>query len=146
MEIRPATIDDAGALAELSGQLGYPTSEQDSGSRLIAILGSGDHSVLVACDSGGMVMGWIHIYRVLRVESDPFAELGGFVVSETHRRVGIGRRLLDAAEGWGRQQGMKKLRVRSRIERDDARAFYETLGFSTTKQQQVFDKSLIDQP
>lgn len=140
-EIRSASMSDASAIAELSHQLGYPTSGEQAESRLSAVLGSTEHAVIVACVDGDLV-GWIHVFLALRIESDQFAELGGFVVAETHRRRGIGRRLLATVEQWVVTHGVAMLRVRSRSDRTDARAFYENLGFSVTKEQHVFDKAL----
>ncbi|MCP5102906.1 MAG: GNAT family N-acetyltransferase [bacterium] len=136
-----ADISDASAIARLSGQLGYPASARQSEKRLSVILGSNQHAVFVAC-AGDEVIGWVHVFLAIRVESDSFAELGGFVVAKKHRRCGIGRRLLAAAEDWAVTHSVARLRVRSRSNRLDVRAFYENLGFSITKEQRVFDKPL----
>ena len=144
IEIRNARMSDAEAIARLSDQLGYPTSIRQSERRLVAVLSSSDHAVLVAC-LHATVVGWIHVFRAPRIESEPFAEIGGFVVAESHRRRGIGRCLLAAAEKWALESGFKKLRVRSRSDRNDARRFYENLGFAMYKEQRVFDKPLKKQ-
>jgi ribosomal protein S18 acetylase RimI-like enzyme len=140
LEIREALPTDVAALAELSGQLGYPSSVQEISGRLERILGSGEHLVLTAIRPDGSVVGWIHVFIALRVESDGFAEIGGLVVTEELRGRGVGRSLLRAAEKWVADQETRKLRVRTRSTRDDARAFYERLGFCHTKQQHVYDK------
>lgn len=141
--IRTAVEGDSRALAELSVQLGYPTSNAQALERLRSILYSDEHLVLVASQSDGAVIGWVHVFLALRIESDRFAELGGFVVNENHRNRGIGRMLLRAAEEWVVDRGVAKLRVRSRSTRQDAHAFYERLGFRSTKQQHVFDKPMV---
>lgn len=140
--IRHAVSEDSAALAELSAELGYPSSAEQTASRLVAILSSDEHLVLVAGLADGSVIGWVHVFLALRVESDPFAELGGFVVTEQYRGQGIGRSLLHAAEEWVAGRGIGKLRVRSRSTRREAHAFYERLGFSRTKEQLVLDKSM----
>ena len=142
VDIRSATMDDSSALADLSTQLGYPTSTIQSANRLGLILDSNEQAILLACLAAGTVVGWVHVFLAFRVESDQFAEIGGFVVTEEFRRRGIGRCLLAAAEEWVIQSGITKLRIRSRSNRVDTHTFYERLGFSKSKQQQVFDKSL----
>lgn len=87
------------------------------------------------------VVGWVHVFLAQRIESEPFAELGGLVVAESHRRHGIGGRLLGRAEEWSVGCGAAKLRVRVRYGRDKARTFYQNLGFTLEKEQGVFDKS-----
>ncbi len=140
IEIREASLRDVPTLAELCAQLGYPSLSHQTLARLQTILRSNEHSVQVACSSDGEVIAWVHVFLSLRVESDPFAELGGFVVTKQLRGCGVGRSLLEAAESWVEKQGVKKLRVRTRSTRRDAQAFYERLGFTRTKEQHVYDK------
>ncbi len=141
-EIRNATISDASDISELSGQLGYSPSEVEIQKRLSTMLNSKDHAIYVALLSNEKIVGWIHVYESKRVESGSFAEIGGFVVSESFRRKGIGKALLKAAEQWTVKNKFSKLRVRSNINREDAKKFYSNMGFSIFKQQRVFDKKL----
>jgi GNAT superfamily N-acetyltransferase len=142
MHIRQATADDAAALAELSSQFGYSASEQQVLERLGAMRESNEHLVLVACLDDGQIAGWIHVFLAHRVESDCFAELGGFVVDRQHRRGGIGRLLLDQAEEWAVGRGAHRLRVRSRTARQEVHGFFKRLGFAPAKEQLVLDKQL----
>ena len=141
-DIRLARATDAADISRLAGQLGYPVSHRQAEQRLDAILGSKDQTVLVA-PADGQIVGWLHICLCQVITSDPFAEICGLVVSQSHRRCGHGRRLLTAAEMWAARCGVSALRVRSRSDRDDARAFYENLGFVIQKEQRVFDKPLL---
>ncbi len=137
MSIRSATGDDAGALAALSGELGYPARAEDVARRLSAISAATGHAVYVA-EADGSILGWIHVFGALRLESEPFAELGGLVVAEAHRGRGIGRLLIERASRWAREGGYQALRVRTRAERADAHRFYERVGFRRVKTQKVF--------
>ncbi len=140
--IRNATPDDAAALADLSRTLGYPSTVQDIRTRLASITGSRDDSVLVACMPDGSVAAWIHVFLARRIESDLFAELGGLVVAEDRRGMGIARALLKAAEAWATARGSTRIRVRSRSSRTGAHTFYRQYGFTRIKEQEVFEKTL----
>lgn len=140
--IRNAKIDDAAVIADLSNQLGYQSSVTQSENRLIEVLNSSDHAVFLACTPENIVVGWIHIFLAYRIESDCFAEIGGLVVSNLFRNKGLGKSLIAIAEEWAIQKGINKLRVRSQTHRTESLAFYEQLGYSKTKLQQVFDKPL----
>jgi len=140
--IRKATLLDAEAIARLATELGYPSTEKQVHSRLQGLLPSSEHRVLVACDALNIVVGWIHAFLYYSMATDPYAEISGLVVSADYRNNGLGGMLLNDIEQWVGKSGIKNLRVRSRIERKEARAFYNKHGFHISKQQNIFDKSL----
>ncbi|MFC1858607.1 GNAT family N-acetyltransferase [Thermodesulfobacteriota bacterium] len=139
-QIRNATIEDVSDISELSNQLGYPSSKDETKERLKSILSSKDHAIYVANLPENKVIGWIHAYKRQSVESGFFAEIGGFIVSKAFRGKGVGKHLLKPIEKWTRQMRLPKLRVRSQLQRDDAKQFYANMGFTVTKKQRVFDK------
>ncbi len=139
MTIRPARTDDHAALAELAGELGYPSSTEQVAARLRAIDRSGNGAVLVAEDDA-RVVAWLHVFASERLETDTFAEIGGLVVASTARGRGVGERLVHAAAEWARERTLTTLRVRSNVIRHDAHRFYERLGFTRTKDQAVFSR------
>ncbi len=143
MRIRSATEADVEAIAALSGELGYPARSEDVGRRRSQMAAAEGHAVYVAEDAGS-VLGWIHVFGALRLESEPFAELGGLVVAEAHRGRGIGRLLCERASQWARESGFQALRVRTRAEREATHRFYRHVGFRLAKTQQVFSMSLAD--
>ena len=142
MKVRAATVDDSLALASLAGQLGYAASVHEVESRLRGLEAATEHRVLVACLEGGPLIGWIHVFISLRVESVPFGEIGGLVVAEGQRRTGIGSSLVGHAEEWLKARGIETLRVRSRSTRVDAHVFFQQAGFSMSKNQRIFDKRI----
>jgi GNAT superfamily N-acetyltransferase len=146
MIVREADTKDAEALARLSGELGYPSSTDSTARRLAVLLGAPANGVFVAVAGDGTVLGWIHVHARHLLESDPFAELGGLVVSSGHRGKGVGKRLLAEAENWAVHNGLNRMRIRSRSTRTDAHAFYEKAGYSVDKTQHVFDKQFGKEP
>ncbi len=140
--IRSARTADAEALAQLAGELGYPSSAKETMTRLGQLMVMPGNSVLVAENVDGRVVGWAHVFGAARVESDGFAELGGLVVMEDLRGRGIGTRLVAAAETWALENGYHTLRIRSRAERGDTHRFFEGLGYACSKTQRIFDRRL----
>lgn len=142
LAIRPARPTDAGAIAALATQLGYPSSADEVGVRMQALEGSKSSALLVA-ELDGAVVGWVGVAEQLTVEGGTSAEITGLVVDEGHRGRGIGEILAAAAETWARARGVKRLRVRSNVVRERAHRFYERLGYTVIKRQAVLDKPLV---
>jgi GNAT superfamily N-acetyltransferase len=141
--VRAATVEDTGAIASLAGELSYPTTAAEMTERLTALAASLDDAVLVAI-SDAVVVGWIHVAAIAGVQSAPFAEIRGMVVSEALRSRGIGATLVEAGEEWAIARGLTRIRVRSNLVRERTHAFYEGRGYTPAKSQKVFDKALGD--
>ena len=138
---RNATLKDAARLAELSNQLGYPSTDAEVASRLAGLLDHPDHAVFVAED-GEHVVAWIQVSLSRLVESPLSAEVGGLVVDEDHRGRGVGPLLLAVADAWARERGAVRLRVPCNVVRADAHRFYEREGFREVKKQRIFERAL----
>ncbi len=124
---------DLPRVAELSAQLGYPLALVSLEERYERVTAINEGAGLFVAIHRDVVNGWIHVYRVLLLESPPYAEIGGLVVDKLARRVGIGRALVGEARGWAQRHGLVRLRVRSNVAREEAHAFYPALGFSWIK-------------
>lgn len=143
MRIRPMTAADAALVADLTTQLGYPTSPAETTERISILLEHpDDHAALVA-EGGARVIGWVHVAIYTSLESGRVATIGGLIVGEGHRSSGIGLELLTAAEAWARDNGAAKMVVRSRVTRDRAHRFYEREGYRLFKTSHVFEKRLV---
>jgi GNAT superfamily N-acetyltransferase len=146
ISVRPAVPNDAAALAELSTQLGYPSSTQQVSCRLAQILGASDHVVFVAeitrPGAPAHVAGWVHGFVQRTIESDPSVEIGGLVVDQRQRGLGVGRVLMEHIERWAREAGCSTVTVRANVVRESAHTFYQRLGYDTVKSQRVFRKPL----
>ena len=140
ISIRAAASRDAAALASLSEGLGYRVSEAVAGARLESILANPDHGLFVA-ESGGEVVGWVHVYAYCSLLSGRAGELGGLVVHEGHQRQGAGQQLMERAETWAWKKGCNRINVRSRVTREVAHQFYSAMDYPWVKDQKVFRKS-----
>lgn len=141
--IRKARFADAAAIAELSGQLGYPATLADIRERLISLLHRPRYSaVLVAELAPNKVIGWLHVSVTPLLEVPLRAEVNGLVVKEGQRSAGAGAKLLQAAERWAKGKACESMSVRSNVIRDRAHAFYLRNGYEHYKTQKAFRKNL----
>ena len=87
------------------------------------------HTTLIA-ELDGEAVGFIHVCEAKDSISD---ERCGTVpllaVSPVAQGMGVGRRLMLASEEWAKNQGYRLLHLEVFYNNDNARAFYETLGF-----------------
>ncbi len=139
--LRRAHADDAGAIARLSAQLGYPTAAEAMRERLRALAARKAHCIRVAEDDHGM-LGWIAAEQRLSLESGESIEIVGLVVDERAYRRGVGRALVASIEDWARECGMARVTVRSNVLREHSHPFYEGLGFTRCKTQHVYLRTL----
>ena len=140
-EIREARPRDYARIAELAGQLGYPSSADEIAKRLDGMQHSNEHAVFVA-QVGSDLAGWLAVFVYRVVEADARAEISGFVVDERYRSQRIGMHLLARAERWARERGCREIGLRSNVIRDRAHAFYERHGYRHVKTQKSFRKDL----
>jgi GNAT superfamily N-acetyltransferase len=134
-------VDDAAEAAELSGQLGYPTTAEVMEARLRRFASLQDHAVFAACWEE-RVVGWVDVGLVQHLQSERYGEIGGLVVAEICRGQGVGQKLVEAAERWVADQGIEEMVVRSRITRERAHGFYLRHGYAQVKTSAVFRKPL----
>ena len=140
--VRKASEEDYSEVARLAKQLGYPASDDVMRMRLRRLLPSSNDAVFVAeSDEAGLV-GWIHGVLSQYLESDRRVEIAGLVVDEQFQRRGVGRDLVKQVERWTVEHGAEQSSVRCRTTRAEAHRFYESLGYSQTKTQIIFRKTL----
>ena len=139
--VREITRADSTAVASLTGQLGYQTTVVAASDLIVEILQSKSDLALVA-EINTQVVGWIHAFYAIRLESGRFVEIGGLVVDEQHRSKGIGKILIAAVKQWAGQRQVKNIKVRCNTKRLASHQFYLKAGFTETKEQKIFEIEL----
>jgi GNAT superfamily N-acetyltransferase len=142
VKIRQARQEDAARMAELSGQLGYPTTTKEMAARLKQALKTRDGACFVADGKKSGVIGWVHVSITPLLEVARRAEVNGLVVEESARSLGAGGLLLRAGENWARKRGCAGMSVRSNVTRERAHTFYLKHGYEHYKTQKAFRKGL----
>ncbi|MBA4380303.1 MAG: N-acetyltransferase [Anaerolinea sp.] len=141
MNIRPAAESDAVAITDLCNQLGYPSTPEDV-ARCLHQIRQFEHNALFVAEVDGRVAGWIHVIAFSLPEMDLHTEIGGLVVDEAHRSLGLDRLLVARAEAWAREHECCEVRVRCNVIRTRAHNFYECIGYENIKSQHTFRKQL----
>ncbi|GMF42152.1 unnamed protein product [Phytophthora fragariaefolia] len=76
-------------------------------------------------DGGEKVVGMVG----LQAHADRVGELRRMAVSSAYRRHGLGRRLVAELEAWAKASSFTDIILMNGGPRDDARAFYRTIGY-----------------
>lgn len=122
MKIRSATIADESAVADLWRACGLAAPHNDPIRDFRFAQGKPGSDILVAEDNGiiGSVMvghdghrGWLYYVSV----------------SPSHRRQGLGRALVEAAEKWLAMRGVPKAHLMVRESNSEVAVFYGQLGY-----------------
>jgi ribosomal protein S18 acetylase RimI-like enzyme len=127
--IRDAELNDAAELAVLMSQLGYETNRTEMERRLKSILSNPAYKTFVAI-MDGCVCGMIGTLTCTSYEhNDASGRILALVTLNTARRRGIGRALIATAEKDFAQREIRRVALNTRLTREDAHKFYESLGY-----------------
>ena len=138
IRVRRAAPGDAQALVALAESVGSEEgrwilgsgpwrSVSDERRYLRTVQRHADAAVFVAEDDGTIVAR-LSLARDPHPASRHVADLG-LMVSAEHRRLGIGRALLEEAVSWARGAGVRKLELHVFPWNEPALALYEAFGF-----------------
>jgi ribosomal protein S18 acetylase RimI-like enzyme len=146
--IRPAAADDADTLTALKVRMGdqhhaykpdiwRPGAETEAGWRkeLAELLADEKAEVFVAEAAEGQVVGCISC-GVFPAPYEQVAatcgKVGELMILPDHRRVGLGRRLMEIATDWLKHHGAENVLLHVAAKNEPALRFYEALGFRST--------------
>jgi ribosomal protein S18 acetylase RimI-like enzyme len=127
--IRNAELNDTPELAVLMCELGYETRRTEMETRLKLILSNPAYKTFVAI-MDGCVCGMIGTLTYPSYEhNDASGRIVALVTSGALRRRGIGRALIATAEKDFAQKGIRRVALDTRLTREGAHKFYESLGY-----------------
>lgn len=122
--IRPAAAADEAAVVALWKACGLVVSYNDPGADFRFARAGQASDVLVGVDGDGRPVGSV------MVGHDGHRGWLYYVTADPEMRArGIGRRMVEAAEAWLRERGVRKAQLLVRRTNAGVTAFYERLGF-----------------
>lgn len=129
-QVRALRPGDAGRVAQLLEQLGYPT-EEDEVRKRIETWASDDRGVAFGVIVDDSLAGCAAIHVIPFFErTGARARLVALVVDAAYRRRGTARLLVEHCRNFARQHGATEIEVTSRRTRAEADPFYIGIGFS----------------
>ena len=136
--IREARADDAQELVELAAAVskepeGWLISSDgwrgvSDERRYLKALRRYVHAAVYVAEDDGQVVARLSLARDTHPASAHVADLG-LMVAASHRRLGIGRGLLDQAVAWSKQVGVRKLELHVFPWNEPAIRLYDSFGF-----------------
>jgi len=101
---------------------------------------------LVAEDGSGMLVGFVEVGLRSHADGCDVSHAVGYVegwyVAESHRKHGIGRQLVVAAEEWARKQGCVEMASDALLDNDLSHRVHEALGYAVVDRCVRFRKTL----
>jgi ribosomal protein S18 acetylase RimI-like enzyme len=165
MLIRPAKIEDYARVCAIFDEVdaqhrkALPHIFRDPGDTArsrayITSIVEDENACLWIAKHEGQVVGILHI--LIRETRDipilvprRYAVIDNIAVSTTHRRKGIGRALVQAADRWAVERGIDQIELHVWEFNEGARAFYEKLGYRTAGRRMcrnIADKKVPTEP
>lgn len=149
--VREAGPDDRVELARMRHGLWPASSVAEHEEELAAIFAGAwsalyPYVIFVSEAPGGELAGFAEVTLRSRADGcDPIHPAGyfeGWYVAESHRRQGVGRALMRAAETWARAQGCREMASDTWLENAVSQVAHATLGYELVARVVNYRKAL----
>ncbi|HEY9103483.1 GNAT family N-acetyltransferase [Chitinimonas sp.] len=128
VQLRPMSVTDAKAVAELLSEQGPVLTVDDIAERFSRLATTQEQLVCVA-ELEGWIVGLCQVHGIRAIAGESHAEISTLAVAGGFQRRGIGRQLVERAQDWALAAGYPLLRLGDKASRTEAHRFFEAIGF-----------------
>ena len=142
--VRPATLNDCRALAQLAARMWDHDAEELAADFADLISSGSTACFLQYVDDTPIGFAQCSLRRdyVEGTSTSPVGYLEGVFIEEPFRKSGYARELLNACENWAKQQGCTEFASDCELTNDTSLAFHLAVGFEEANRIICFRKTL----
>lgn len=128
--VRDATADDAPRLTPLLAALGYPAEPATVAARFAWLCAVDPTARVLVAEVDAVVQGFATLHATPTLHRPTIVgRITGIAVADAARHLGVGQRLVEAAEAHFRELGAGRIEVTSGPTHAPAYGFYRHLGY-----------------
>lgn len=143
--IRKTVPDDAADICEINkNSLGYDFPADKTAIQIERIIKDEKILLLSVTDDENRAIGYIEAQIYETPYAETYVNIMALAVGEKYQGKGLGKKLLSAAEDWGKSKGAAGVRIESSTYRTEAHKFYEACGYECVKEHKNFKKLYAD--
>jgi aminoglycoside 6'-N-acetyltransferase I len=146
ISIRYLKLDEHEQWLRMRTALWPETHENQHRKEMAMMLADSDRFAVIVCEiAQGHLVGFAEVSLREWAEgclSSPVGYLEGWYIEESHRKSGLGRKLLVASEDWVRSRGCKEMASDTDLGNLESEKAHLSLGFRVVARLTAFKKSL----
>ncbi|SDQ27242.1 GNAT family N-acetyltransferase [Carnobacterium viridans] len=141
IRVRDMQLIDAEAINLLNTEsLGYDISIEITKKQMEKLLINPNHHIFYIAEEEELVVGYVHAELYETLYSEPMLNVLALAVNQTYQKKGIGKQLMQKIEQAASERDLVGVRLNSGETRTGAHKFYESIGYSSDKNQKRFLK------
>lgn len=139
--VRNMKLTDAEAINLINAEsLGYDISIEMTKKQMKNLLLNPNHHIFYIAEEEELVVGYVHAELYETLYSEPLLNVLALAVNQTYQKKGIGKQLMQKIEQAASERDLVGVRLNSGETRTGAHKFYESIGYSSDKNQKRFLK------
>ncbi|MER2174891.1 MAG: GNAT family N-acetyltransferase [Carnobacterium sp.] len=141
IQIRDMQMTDAEAINLINtDSLGYDISIEITKKQMERLLINPDHHIIFVAEEEEIVVGYVHAELYEALYSEPMLNVLALAINQNYQQRGIGKQLMQRIEQVASERNLIAVRLNSGETRLGAHKFYESIGYSSDKNQKRFLK------